>query len=251
VIAVLAALQEEASGLRRRMALAPERVAGLGDPAFAGQYRGRPVLLAWTGMGRQRAEASVEAVLAHFRVTVVISIGFSGALERRLEVADLVLASELLGITGSGSDGIEPTIYQADRGLLHTATEALRTMSLRVVSGPIVTAPSIVTTPGDKQGMGWETGAVAVDMESYWVARAVSDQGLPFLVVRAITDAQEEFLPPSFQNLGAEGNPRARRLAAHLIREPGSLLALVRMARNAARARRALTTGVACTVAAL
>ena len=53
------------------------------------------------------------------------------------------------------------------------------------------------------------------------------------------------------QILDAAGNPRARRLAAHLIREPGSLTALVRLARNAARARRVLTTGVACTVAAL
>ena len=251
MIVLLAALEEEASGLRRRMALAPEAVAGLRDPAYTGQYRGKPVVLVVTGMGRQRAEESIDAVLAHLPATTVISIGFSGALGRQLQIADLVLASELRGLTGPGGDEIEPIIYQADQKLLRAAEEALQTTSLRAVSGPTVTAPSIIATPAGKQGMGWQTGAVAVDMESYWIAKATSDRGLPFLAMRAISDTQGESLPPFHQILDEEGNPKARRLAAHLIREPGSLVAFAGLARNAHQARRALTTGVACTVAAL
>ncbi|NIV40603.1 MAG: hypothetical protein GWN58_67765, partial [Anaerolineae bacterium] len=212
---------------------------------------GKPLLLTVTGMGRQRAEASVEAVLAHPQITAVLSIGFSGALERQLKVGDLVLASELMGIRGSNGDEIEPTIYRADQKLLRTAEEALRTTSLRVVSGPTVTAPSIIATPAGKEGMGRQTGAVAVDMESYWVARAISSRGLPFLAIRAISDTQGESLPPFHHILDEEGNPRVCRLAAHLLRKPGSLVALGRLARNARQARRALTTGVGCTVAAL
>ena len=251
MIALLAALEEEAADLRRWMALAPEGVVGLRHPAYVGLYQRRAVILARTGMGRQRAGASAEAVLARYKVAGVISIGFSGALDGRLEVGDLVLASELIGVTDPGGQEIEPTIYPADQGLLRTATEALRATPLRMVLGPTVTAPSILATPAGKQGLGWQTGAVAVDMESYWVARVVSEQGLPFLALRVISDAQEDLLPPFDQILDADGNPRARRLATHLIREPGSLVALVKLARNAGRARRALTTGVACTVAAL
>jgi hypothetical protein len=108
-------------------------------------------------------------------------------------------------------------------------------MPQRVVLGPTVTAPSIISAPAEKQDLGRQTGAVAVDMESHWVARVVSERGLPFLAVRAISDAQEEFLPPFHQVLDADGNPGARRLAAHLVRKPGSLVALVRLARNAGR----------------
>ena len=251
MIVLLAALEEEASGLRRQMALAPEGVAGLCGSAYTGQYRGRPVLLARTGMGRQRAEASAEAVLARYQATVVISIGFSGALEGRLEVGDLVLASELIGSTGLDGNEIEPTIYQADQGLLRAVTEALRATPLRVVLGPTVTVPGIIATPAGKRSLGGQTGAVAVDMESYWVARAASDRGLPFLALRAISDAQQDLLPPFHQILDEDDHPRARRLATYLIREPGSVVALVRLARDASRARRALTTGVACTVAVL
>ena len=251
MIVLLAALEEEASGLRWRMALAPEVVAGLRDPAYTGQYHGKPVVLVVTGMGRQRAEESIDAVLAHLPVTAVISTGFSGALGRQLQIADLILASELMGLTGPGGDEIEPTRYQADQELLRAAEEALQTTSLRVVPGPTVTAPGIIATPAAKQDMARQTGAVAADMESYWIARAVSDRGIPFLAIRAISDTQEESLLFLHEILDEDGNPRARRLAAHLLRKPGSLVALARLSRNAGRARRALTTGVACTVAAL
>jgi adenosylhomocysteine nucleosidase len=251
VIALLAALEKEASGLRRRMALAPERVAGFCDPAYTGRYGGHPVLLAWTGMGRERAEASTEAALTRYQATAVISIGFSGGLEGHLEVGDLVLASDLIGVKDPAGNEIEPTIYQANQGLLRAATEALEAASLRVVLGSTVTAPGIVATPADKQALGRRTGAIAVDMESYWVARVASDRGLGFLALRAISDAQADLLPPLHQIVDADGNPGARRLATYLIREPGSLVTLLRLAWNARQARRALTRGVACTVTAL
>jgi adenosylhomocysteine nucleosidase len=251
VIALLAALEEEASGLRRQMALVPEGVSGLRAPAYTGLYRQRPVLLAWTGMGQQRAEASAQVLLARYPVVAVLSIGFSGALEGELGVGDLVLASELAAISGPGGQGIEPARYEANPDLLATASGALKSTSLRVLSGPTVTAPDIISTPEGKQALGRQTGALAVDMESYWLAKMASERGLPFLALRAISDAQEDRLPPLQQILGADGEPRARPLAAYLIREPRSLPALLRLARNATRAQRVLTTGVTCAVTAL
>ncbi|MBN1661922.1 MAG: hypothetical protein JXA93_26245 [Anaerolineae bacterium] len=250
MIALLAALEGEISGLRRRMALAPQGVAGLGGHTYSGQYQHQSVLLAWTGMGRQRAEASATAVLAGCQVTAVLSIGFSGALAGQLEVGDLVLASELIGTDPAGNV-IEPTIYRPNPWLLRAVTEALNATSLRTVSGPTATTPGIITTPANKQDLGRRTGAIAVDMESYWVARLASERGFPFLALRAISDAQADLLPALHQVVDADGNPSARRLVPHLIREPGSLVALLGLARNAGRARRTLTAGVACAVAAL
>ena len=201
-------------------------------------------------MGRHRAEASARAVLARDRITAVISIGFSGALVGRLEVGDLVLASESMGITGPGGE-IEPTIYQPDQGLLRAATEALGAAQLYGVLGVTVTTPGILVTPAGKQDLGSRTGAIAVDMESYWIARVASERGLAFLALRAISDAQKDLLLPFSQILNADGAPRARLMAAQLIRDPGSLVSLLRLARNASRARQALTMAIACTIAAL
>lgn len=251
VLALVAALEGEASGLRRRLALAPERVAGLPGAAYSGQCGRRPVLLACSGMGRRRAEAALEAVLAHHDALAVVSFGFSGGLQGRLAAGDLILASELMGSTGPAGE-IEPTVFRADRELLRAATQALETARLPAVCGATVTAPGIVDTPAGKESLGRRTGAVAVDMESYWLARAASTRGLPFLAIRAISDGVGDRLPPLDLLLdGDDGAPGAGRLAALLVRQPGSLAALLRMARNAGRARRALTAGVACALAEL
>ena len=245
LIALLVALEREASGLRKRLALTPKEAVGLDGPVYAGRYRGCSLLLAPVGMGRRRAEVGAEAVLARYRVGVVISLGFSGALVERLQVGDLVLASDLRGIAGPGGDGIEPIVHRADPGLLRAATDALRATPLRVVSGPTVTTPGIVATPAEKREIARRTGALAVDMESYWLARAASARGGPFLALRAISDGQGDFVPP-LPILDADGGLRTGRLAAYLIRNPVNLAALMQLARNAGRARRALTEGAAC-----
>lgn len=251
MIALLAALEGEISDLRRQMALTPESVAGLDGAAYAGSYQGRSVLLAWTGMGRMRAERGAQAVLARYPVTAVISIGFSGALDASLAVSDLVLAPHLIGVTGADGRGLEPATHRADPVLLRAAAESLGATPLRVVQGATVTTPGLVDAPARKQELGRRTGVVAVDMESYWVAKVASERGLPFLALRVISDAQQEPLPPMGQIVDDNGAPNVRPLIAHLIRAPGSAMALARMARNARRARRALTAAVACAATAL
>lgn len=250
MIALLVALEQEVSGLRRRLALTPEP-ARLPCPAYGGEYVGHSLLLALTGAGRQRAEAACNAILARYPVTAVLSLGFSGALDGRAQVGDLVLASELMGITGTNGHDVGPMVIRSDQQILRTAVEALRATPLRVLVGPTVTAPGIIATPVEKQDLGRQTGAIAVDMESYWVARAVVDRGLPFLALRAISDAQTDPLPPLDEVLDEDGIPSTRRLAAYLCREPGNLRALLKLARNAGRARRALIRGGTATLAAL
>lgn len=249
MIALLAALQEEVSALWRRMELTPARVAGAHTFTATGEYQGRAVLLACTGMGRQRAEVNASAILRHTPVTVVLSIGFSGALEGTQRVGDLVLASELLAVTES--PGCEAASYPPDRVRLLTITAALRETSLRVKTGPTVTAPDVITTPEEKEALGKQTGAIAVDMESYWIARIAAERGLPFLALRVISDAQADRLLPFEHLADANGASRARWLMAHLLRKPGDLAVLLKLGRHAREARRTLAAGAACAVAAL
>jgi adenosylhomocysteine nucleosidase len=255
LIVLLAALPDEISGLRRQMHLASRAVPGLRRPAYTGLYHGRPVLVARTGMGRERAEAGLAALLARYRVAAVISIGFSGALDGSLAVGDLVLPTELSVTTplpagtevAPGDTEVAPSVLRPDRDLLHAAAEALRPTLLRVVSGPTVTTLDIATTPAERQRLASQTGAVAVDMESYWLAKMASARDLPFLALRAISDTQDDRLLPFDQLADAYGETSLPRLVAYLLRKPGSLAAVVSLARNAGRARRALTAGVAQT----
>ncbi|OLB24726.1 MAG: hypothetical protein AUH95_02335 [Nitrospirae bacterium 13_2_20CM_2_63_8] len=73
------------------------------------------------------------------------------------------------------------------------------------------------------------SGAIAVDLESAAIARAAHVVGVPFLLVRAVSDRADEDLPMDFNLwLGPWGRVRG---VAHLLRRPSIIRSLLRMRR--------------------
>ncbi|HEY1874708.1 MAG TPA: hypothetical protein VGG67_09930, partial [Steroidobacteraceae bacterium] len=91
-----------------------------------------------------------------------------------------------------------------------------------------------------------QTGAVAVDMESFAIAEVAAAERVPFLAVRAIVDTAHDVVPEvalSATRAGQAGLGMGRVLAA-LARTPGQLPALIRLARGYRTASRALSAVV-------
>src|SRR5258708_12393238 len=93
-VAIITALPEELSPLRRRAAI--EGVVHLGSQkCYIGTLAGARVVMAATGDGLVNAEQSLRALLERFEVSSVIGAGIAGALSPDLRPADLVLATHL------------------------------------------------------------------------------------------------------------------------------------------------------------
>jgi 4-hydroxy-3-methylbut-2-enyl diphosphate reductase len=141
--------------------------------------RGAPAAqIVRTGMGRRRARAAAGR-LGHVPGNVVAVTGFAGALSSDIEPGDVVVATEVRG---------------ADEPVECAATELvasmLRRAGLRVHTGPIVSVPRVVL--GTERERLAATGALAVDMESAWLARGCS--GRPWAVVRTVVDTPDRGL---------------------------------------------------------
>ena len=143
--------------------------------------RGRPV-----GMGaREVGPGEGPLVIA----------GVCGALDPSLRPGDLVVASEVRG------DG-EP---------IACATDLAERLGARV--GPVVSVERIVGA-AEKRALR-EGAALAVDMESYWLARSAGAR--PVAVVRAVVDrADRRLLDPRTIPAGIRGLLALRR-AAHVL----------------------------------
>ena len=130
-----------------------------------------------TGMGPARAQASA-AWIASGGPRPVLVTGVAGALDAAVRAGDIVVADE-----------IRFTDFRAPVPVPTAAplAAALRRLGLRVHLGPIVSSPTVVEG-ARRAGLGRE-GALAVDMESGWLAEAAA--GGPFAVVRAIVDTPE------------------------------------------------------------
>ncbi len=126
------------------------------------------------GMGPDRVREWLPR-LQQLRPDVIVVAGVAGGLDPSMRPGDVLVASEVRDEHG--------------RILLRAAAPLaaeLRRLGLRVHTGPIASADHIVH--GAERERLAETGALAVDMESAAIVRAVHDQGRPIAVVRVIVD---------------------------------------------------------------
>jgi adenosylhomocysteine nucleosidase len=189
--------------------------------------RGSGAVVACSGARPERARAEV-ARLVEQGVTGLVSFGLAGALDPALRPGDLVLADAVLL-----PDGRRLAVDAGWRARLADALECAHT-------GPIAGSERLLATPAAKQELRKRSGALAVDMESHSVAAAAAAAGLPFVVVRAISDPAGRALPPAaLAFIHPGGRLRLVALGKLLVR-PGELVGLVRLGLETRAALRAL-----------
>jgi 4-hydroxy-3-methylbut-2-enyl diphosphate reductase len=145
-----------------------------------------------TGVGPGRARAAALRLLRDGAPAVALA-GLCGALDPELAPGDIVVASELRGAATGG-------VTLEARGVC----QALARVGLSARVGPLVTVGHVVR--GAERGRLGADGAIAVDMESAWLAAGAGQR--PLAVLRVVLDApRHELLRPAFlRNL-----PRALR----------------------------------------
>lgn len=202
---------------RRRIASAPCRAHLCGTDSS--------LLLLETGVGPHAVESALSWALGSRCPDLVVSAGFSGALQPGLAVGDLVLADEVVDVHGQRW----PTTWRPASSLRR---------------GRILAAPGLIGDPVEKQRLGMEHGALAVDMETAAVASHCHRLGIPFGCLRAISDDGSTPLSPQLLLLLRDGRVAPLRLLGAMLRWPGLIGELWRLAWDTRRAARSLGQGL-------
>lgn len=160
-------------------------VTSLGVEALAVRSGAPGLRVRTTGMGPTKALAAVPRLLEDPAAALVV-VGFGGGLPTGSKLCEVVVASEVLTIDEHGCVAAERIPCEAAGAL----GDALGEHGIAVCRGAVASVEEIVT--GEARARMEASGAVAVDMESAWVARAA--QGRPFTVVRVLSDTPEREL---------------------------------------------------------
>jgi adenosylhomocysteine nucleosidase len=177
-----------------------------------------------------RLVASLEAAIKRGAVGI-ISFGIAGGLAPDLAAGDWVVGS---GVWAG------KVFHPADQRWVRRLLDALPGAVLAEIAG----ADAPIATASDKRRLRARTGAAAVDMESHIAARIAAAHQLPFAICRTVIDDAHRDLPPAaLVGLRDDGTPDVPAVSRSLVRQPGQLPALARIAMDAWVARQALHRG--------
>ena len=187
-------------------------------------------------MGLQNARQVALRMLRGRSFHLVVSTGFACAL-KEATIGGLLVGLEALYMSGREqvcSQAIE--VPGAERDALMAVTTRL-VPSVRV--GRFVSTDQIVARASEKARFATCTQAIGLDMESWALAEEAQRAGIPFVIVRSVSDGADEDLPLDF-NLFLRPSGWLQGLKTVLF-APSCLLGIDRLRRQSAVAGKTLT----------
>jgi adenosylhomocysteine nucleosidase len=175
-----------------------------------------------SGRLRERLESALAGAQG------VISIGIAGALSPELRPGDVVVAAAILS-----------------RGERFAADSAWSARLIARLPGamlaPIAGMDNLIATSAEKGRMFDSIGAHVADMESHIAAEVAQSRGLPFAGLRIVADAATSDLPACASvALTPEGKVNLAAVLGSVVKRPGQIPQIMRMARESNAAFAAL-----------
>lgn len=207
-VAIIGAMEQEIELLKNRLEAAETFRLGAFE-AYRGRLAGKTVVLARSGIGKVNAAVATAWVVNQFAPDAVVNTGSAGGLGKGLKVGDVVIGLETahhdVDVTAFGYTWGQvpqlPARYVADAALAAAATEAAQAFEgAAVVQGLVVSGDQFVHS-SDKVAeiRSRFEGVQAVEMEAAAIAQSCHQLGVPFVVVRAVSDSADEKANISFE----------------------------------------------------
>jgi 4-hydroxy-3-methylbut-2-enyl diphosphate reductase len=160
-----------------------------------------------TGMGPARAKAAAGELATH-AAGVVLVLGFCGGLDDSSVPGEVIVADEVYAAVDEGHEE-----QRVRCGMTGELLQRLTGRGLKVRTGNVVCVSRLAL--GERRAELHAGGAIAVDMESVWLAAGAGER--PFAVVRVVLDS------PSHELMRPRAIGGALRAAWALRRVAGAL----------------------------
>ena len=180
MIAIIGAMKVEIDALLKRMsevqACPVQKIS-----FYTGKLAGDPVVVTQSGVGKTLAAMSTTLLLEHFDVDGVINIGTAGGLLENQEVLNVPGWNH-----GFGPDN--PCCFSADERYIQAAGEVIQEQD-RAWIGPVASGDCFVNTPEQVERILRDyPQALCAEMEAASIAQVCAHYGVPFVVVRSLSD---------------------------------------------------------------
>ena len=197
-IGIIGAMELEVDALKAAMEV-KNTVTRAGMEFKEGTLNGADVVVVRSGIGKVNAGICVQILADDYQVDAVINTGIAGSLKAEINIGDIVLSTDVLhhdmDATGFGYKKgqipqMEEFSFPADEKLRKLAAKVCGEVNpeISVFEGRICSGDQFISDNDVKAKIISEFGGFAVEMEGAAIGQAAYLNGIPFLVVRAISD---------------------------------------------------------------
>ena len=165
---------------------------------YDGKLEGLDAVVVECGIGKVNAALCVQVLCSCFAVTHIVNTGIAGSLNAELDIGDLVVSEDAM------YHDLDATVFNYPLGqvpglpvLQFAADPVLVSMAFSAAQqvhnghsrkGRIASGDQFISDSDRKDKIVEITGALCTEMEGAAIAHAAWKNGIPFVIIRAISD---------------------------------------------------------------
>jgi adenosylhomocysteine nucleosidase len=228
IIGIMGAMEEEVKEILNLMSSTQKQTIG-GREYYNGLIGNKKVVVVFSRWGKVAAAATAAALIYHFHITQLLFTGVAGAIDRHLQQGDVVIGETLFQhdldarpffqqfeIPLLQKSGISPSADEVNIAYerlkkLFQSKAIQDSVSTNILNAFYITQPIVrkgIIASGDcffeslkqKNELTHKLpNVLCVEMEGAAVAQVCYENGIPFLVIRIISDTADEKAAGDFQ----------------------------------------------------
>jgi adenosylhomocysteine nucleosidase len=174
-----------------------ETVSGI--TFYTGNYGGKSIVVAKCGIGKVFAAICAQTMILEYKPSVIINSGVAGSLTKELGVLNVAIAKNVvqhdmdtspLGDPKGLVSGINIVYFNAAEIVVNALIVSAQMQSCNYICGTIASGDKFMSVPSEKKALNDEFGAIACEMEGGAIGHVCYINGVPFGILRAISDGE-------------------------------------------------------------
>ena len=224
-LGIIGAMDVEVATLKEKMEGAAVTVkAGM---AFCeGILEGVPAVVVQCGVGKVNAALCAQILCDCYGVTAIVNTGIAGSLCNDLDIADLVISRDAIhhdfdlrvwGRPVGQVPGFDVTAFPADEKLIELAFDAAEAVNPgHNKIGRVASGDQFICSREQKETIIANTQAICAEMEGASIAHAAYRNGVPFVILRAISAKAADSAEMDYPTYEALAAPRCAQVTMNL-----------------------------------
>ena len=227
MLGIIGAMSEEVANLKAEM----EDVlvcSAAGMDFYQGTLRGKEVVVVRSGIGKVNAAICSQLLVDQYHVTGIINTGIAGSLRNEINIGDIVLSKDTLqhdmDATGFGYPvrqipQMDSSVFKGDDRMIEAARECCAVVipEIEVFVGRVGSGDQFISDKGKKAWLTETFDGYCTEMEGAAIAQTAYLNGIPFLIIRAISDKADDSAIMSYEEFEAKAIEHSVKLVTALV----------------------------------